>query len=53
MRVHFRGNLFTEPLSNNELFRLSGVMSHYEPDKYILWQMSLLELAVHIVRQRM
>jgi hypothetical protein len=25
--VHFRGNLFTEPLPSNELFRLSGVMS--------------------------
>jgi hypothetical protein len=27
--VRFRGNVFTEPLPNNELFQLSGVMSHY------------------------
>jgi hypothetical protein len=31
MRVHFRGNLFTEPLPSNKLFRLSGVMSQYSP----------------------
>jgi hypothetical protein len=29
VRVHFRGNLVTEPLPNNELFRLSDVMSYY------------------------
>jgi hypothetical protein len=29
MRVHLRGNLFTETLPDNELFRLSGVMSQY------------------------
>jgi hypothetical protein len=28
-RVRFRGNVFTEPLPSNELFRLSGVMSQY------------------------
>jgi hypothetical protein len=28
-RVHFRGNVFTEPLPSNELSRLSGVMSQY------------------------
>jgi hypothetical protein len=27
-RFHFRGNVFTGPLPINELFRLSGVMSH-------------------------
>jgi hypothetical protein len=27
-RVRFRGNIFTEPLLSNEIFRLSGVMSH-------------------------
>jgi hypothetical protein len=27
MRVHFRGNLFTEPLRSSELFRFSGFMS--------------------------
>jgi hypothetical protein len=26
LQVHFRGNLFTEPLSSSELFRLSDVM---------------------------
>jgi hypothetical protein len=30
VRVRFHGKLFTEPLPNNELFRLSGVMSQYE-----------------------
>jgi hypothetical protein len=29
-RVRFRGNVFTEPLTSSELFRLSGVMSQYE-----------------------
>jgi hypothetical protein len=29
MFLHFRGNLFTEPLPNNELFRLSDVVSQY------------------------
>jgi hypothetical protein len=29
LRVHFRGNLFTEPLPSNELLQLSGVMSQY------------------------
>jgi hypothetical protein len=28
-RVSFRGNVFTEPLLSNGLFRLSGVMSQY------------------------
>jgi hypothetical protein len=28
-RVRFRGNVFTEPLPSNELFRLSGVISQY------------------------
>jgi hypothetical protein len=28
-RVRFCGNVFTEPLPSNELFRLSGVMSQY------------------------
>jgi hypothetical protein len=27
--VHFRGNLFTQPLPSNKLFRLSAVMSQY------------------------
>jgi hypothetical protein len=27
--IRFRGNVFTEPLPNNELFRFSGVMSQY------------------------
>jgi hypothetical protein len=30
LRVRFRGNMFTEPLPSNELFRLSGVMSQYK-----------------------
>jgi hypothetical protein len=29
VHVHFRGNLFTEPLTSNELFRLLSVMSPY------------------------
>jgi hypothetical protein len=29
-RVRFQGNVFTEPLPSNELFRLSGVMSQYK-----------------------
>jgi hypothetical protein len=29
VRAHFRWNVFKEPLRTNELFRLSGVMSHY------------------------
>jgi hypothetical protein len=29
VHVHFRGKLFTAPLFSNEIFRLSGVMSHY------------------------
>jgi hypothetical protein len=29
MNVHFCGNLFTEPLPSKELFRISGVISHY------------------------
>jgi hypothetical protein len=29
VQVHFRGNLFTEPLPSNELFQLSGVTSQY------------------------
>jgi hypothetical protein len=29
VRVHFRGNLFIEPLPINELFRVTGVMSQY------------------------
>jgi hypothetical protein len=29
-RVRYRGDVFTEPLPNNKLFRLSGVMSQYE-----------------------
>jgi hypothetical protein len=28
-RVRFRANMFAEPLSSNELFRLLGVMSQY------------------------
>jgi hypothetical protein len=31
--VHFRRNVFAEPLPNNELFLLSGVMSHYDSYK--------------------
>jgi hypothetical protein len=31
-RVRFRGNVFSEPLPSNELFRLSGVMSQYIQD---------------------
>jgi hypothetical protein len=27
--VRFRGNMFTEPLPSNVIFRLSGVMSQY------------------------
>jgi hypothetical protein len=27
--VHFHGNVFTEPLLSNEIFRPSGIMSHY------------------------
>jgi hypothetical protein len=35
VRVHFRGNLITEPLPSNELFRLTGVMSQYS--KFIVF----------------
>jgi hypothetical protein len=28
-RFRFRGNMFTEPLPSNKLFRLSGIISHY------------------------
>jgi hypothetical protein len=31
-RVRFRGYVFIEPLSSNELFRLSGFMSQYRND---------------------
>jgi hypothetical protein len=37
MRVHFRGDVFTEPLSSNELFRLSGVMSQYVYSITVSW----------------
>jgi hypothetical protein len=36
-RVHFRGNVFTEPLPSSELFWLSDVISQYESWKTRLW----------------
>jgi hypothetical protein len=40
--VHFRENMFTEPLPSNELFRLSGVMSQYIDFMYFFFKIVML-----------
>jgi hypothetical protein len=55
--VHFRGNLFTEPLPSDERFRLPGIMSHCSrlkairpkwptgaPPFFLFWGLCLLRL---------